>query len=229
MLDTQTGWLHAYRVRQPDQDAVSYRVLPHGWVTAVTGSAAWLLDRESMRAWWWAERGAEVAAVSPQHVLFELAAYGSYALLARDGGSVRTFEAPDGMGGFFSPDGQVIVMHGHPDVYRIPISSLRPELLLLRAEPRQGWEDAGLVVGDSGPGWPGYFDNWAPPPRSLAVEVRYSRGIGEAHERDSVLHLFDWDGNPLGQIVLWSALAGWPPHRVRGGHGDHQEAPRARR
>ena len=146
VLETQTGRIHGYRARPRDGDTAigGYQVLPHGWISArVVGpgpDSEFLLDRETLRGWRWPDRALVLEALSDDHLLFRHPRTDPdrYTLLARSGEMSGQFSVPDGgRAAFFSPDGQVFVILGFGAVYRVPVASLRPEILF-ELEPLDG-------------------------------------------------------------------------------------------
>ena len=200
VLHTPTGRIDGYRVNGGPEGAPTH-LLPHEWVYA----PGRLLNRETMQAWRWPAREADLVAVSHDYALLESDNGQDYLLLARDGEVRGPFELPGGeRGKFFSPDGQVIVTVGLDAAYRTDVVSLEHELFFRAVAPR-GWDEASLEPAFSGPppvAGPFPRDHriadHLSPPGLLLLHETYSRGSGEARESISSVHLFDWNGASRG-------------------------------
>lgn len=177
-------------------------------------------------------------ALSEDHVLFRERSGDRYTLMTREGKLRAQFSVPvlgpavpnSGPTAIFSPDGQVLVIQGIGKVYRMPLTSPRPEVLF-EPEARDGWTGPVVRVAYSSPSpasgqqmesvtrWNVVFGNayhmFHPlnmrnqiPPGLVLVDVRYSRLASpdkstgdEEVEYDRELHLFSWEGAALSEVV----------------------------
>lgn len=225
-----------------DEGPKDYRVLSRRWVGARTtdkpafgpgrpatyGTWRLLLDRETQQVWRWPERALDLAALSDEQVLFQDRNDGSFTLMTREGEVATQFslhgvEEYYDQHSFFSPDGRTLVIsarvgaaHGGEQVYRMPVTASRPELLF-EPEPPDGCRVTHVRTNYSGtlPAYGqkgsrtldsvGWSRNHGDQPRMILVDVYHY--CPESDERGSQQLLFSWEGDPL-LVDAWTGYAG---------------------